>query len=226
MKKLVMTAAMLACAASVVTAQTVTSANIVGYTKISAVGGELTLVALNFEPATNLVTELIGEQLPFQSKLYVWDKASAGYRPYTKAGRSSPGAWPATAYIDNGEAFFIEAGGVAGETNEVILAGEVLLSETNSVVLASATEYDATGFYYPVDIPFGNTALADALPWQSTLYLWNGGGYTPYTKAGRSAPGVWSAAAQAEVLPAAGGFWIQSGDANPVVWDEPRPFTP
>jgi len=60
MKKLVMTVAVLACAASVVSAQTVTSANMVGYAKVNAVGGELTLVALNFEPSTNLVSEIVG----------------------------------------------------------------------------------------------------------------------------------------------------------------------
>ena len=227
MKKLVMTVAVLACAASIVSAQTVTSANMVGYTKVTAIGGELVLVALNFEPVTNLVTEIIGEQLPFQSNLYVWDQSTDSYRSYSKSGRAAPGSWPSTATLSLGEAVWIEAPAGSG-TNEVIFSGEVLLAETNSLVVATPTPFEMVGFSYPVDIAFGDTALSEQLPFQSSIYFWDAAipGYVPYTKSGRAAPGTWSAEAQATIIPASGGFWLESGDGNSVLWEEPRPFTP
>ena len=214
MKKLVMTVAVLACVATMVSAQTVTSANMVGYTKVSAVGGELALVALNFgDDESMLVTELIGDQLPSGSALYVWNKSSQAYDTINKAAR---GGWPASAAITSGQGFWIQAAGLA--SNEVILSGEVLLSETNSVVLPVGLT--ATGYYYPVETPWLDTGLSEALPTGSALYLWNGTGYDIHNKAAR---GGWSTAGSAVVGPAQG-FWVESPTS--VNWDEERPFTP
>ena len=93
MKKLIMTAAVVACAA-IVSAQVV-SDNIVGYAKFTASEGAFTMAAINFEPSSPFVSDLIGNQLPLGSKIYKWDKATDGYVSYTKTGRSAPGAWPA-----------------------------------------------------------------------------------------------------------------------------------
>lgn len=223
MKKLIMTAAVLACAASIVSAQTVSSANMVGYNKSTIVGGQLTIVAFNFTDSSGLVSELIGDQLPFQSKLYVWDKDSDSYRAYTKGGRFAPGVWPADAYIENGEAVWVEAP-VGSGTNELVFSGEVLMEETNTVTIATPGDFEMTGFYYPVDIAFGDTDLANQLPFQSKVHFWNGTGYDSYTKSGRFPPGVWSTEAQAKVIPNNGGFWIES--TGTVNWVESRPFNP
>ena len=227
MKKLVMTVAVLACAASVVSAQTVTSANMVGYTKVSAVGGELSLVALNFTPSTNLVTELFGDQLPWKSNLYVWDQATDTYRAYSKSGRAGPGTWPSEAYVNLGEALWIETPAGSG-TSEVIFSGEVLLAETNTVIVATPTTFDMVGMSYPVDIAFGDTDLSEALPFQSSVTFWkdDGTGYQAFSKSGRAAPGTWSTEAKAKIIPASGGFWVESGSGSSVLWEEARPFTP
>lgn len=216
MKKLVMTAAVLATAASVVTAQTVTSANMVGYTKVNAIKGQLTLVALNFEPSTNLVALLIGDQLPTGSFLHIWKKDTGAYLSVTKATR---GGWGTTATINMGDAFWIQVPATAPlVTNTVILSGEVLQAATNT--LAIGGPIDATGYYYPVDTLWGDTDLSVQLPNGSFLHVWNGTGYDSYTKATR---GGWGAGATVNIG-AAQGFWVQS--AAPLNWSESRPFTP
>lgn len=211
MKKLVMTAAVLACAASVVTAQTVTSANMVGYTKVQAIGGQLTLVSLNFAEQDVPVVNLIGDQLPSGSVLFVWDKTTQAYTGYTKAAR---GGWPVGSSISSGEAFWIQASGAA--TNQVILAGEVLLAATNTVALPLGLT--ATGYYYPVETLWTDTDLSVQLPSGSVLFKWDGSQYDGYTKAAR---GGWSTATGVTVGPNEG-FWVSTPSA--INWSEVRPF--
>ena len=224
MKKLIMTAAVVACAASIVSAQTVTSQNIVGYTKFTAVEGEFTMVGLNFEPASPYITDLIGNQLPLNSKIFKWDKATDGYVSYTKSGRAAPGAWPGTATLELGDAFWVEVP-VGGGSHEVILPGEVNLAATTEVTIATPTPYEMVSLSYPVTIAFGDTDLSAQLGLNSKIYLWTGSGYVSYTKSGRAAPGVWSAEAQAVVIGPSTSFWIESG-AGTVNWSETRPFNP
>ena len=77
MKKLIATVAVLACAASVVSAQTVTSQNIVGYNKdVSAIGFHIS--GMQFDNAVaNTPTTVYGDSLPLNSKIYTWN--GSGY---------------------------------------------------------------------------------------------------------------------------------------------------
>ena len=77
-----------------------TSDNIVGYAKVTATGGELSLVALNFTPSSTAVSDLIGDQLPAGSTLHIWDKANGTYASVNKSAR---GGW-GSATINLGEA--------------------------------------------------------------------------------------------------------------------------
>jgi hypothetical protein len=208
MKKLAMVAAVVACA-SIVSAQTVTSQNIVGYTKVTATGGQLELVALNFDTGGLTVSQLF-DALPSSSYIYLWDKASNTYISSQK-GRSG---WSPDPVVNNGDALWIKA---ASGSTEIVLAGEVLLAETNVVGTIDAIE--ATGLYYPVAVQFGSTALSGQLPSSSYLYIWNGSTYDSYQK-GRSGWG----AGDTEVINVAQGFWIKP--ASSFDWEEPRPFTP
>jgi len=73
-----------------------TSDNIVGYAKVTATGGELSLVALNFTPSSTSVADLIGDQLPAGSTLHIWDKANGAYNSVNKSAR---GGWGAAANV-------------------------------------------------------------------------------------------------------------------------------
>ena len=215
MKKLVMTAVALTCAASIASAQTVTSANMVGYAKVTAIKGQLTLTSLNFEPSSPLVADIIGTQLPVDSKLHIWNKGGGGY---TTVPNNTRGGWGNTATISLGEAFWIELPASAPQvTNVVIISGEVLLSETNSVSIGGPI--DATGFYYPVDILWGDTDLATQLPIDSKLHVWNGAGYNTFPNNTR---GGWGAGNNVLITPTTG-FWVEAPATS---WDEVRPFTP
>ena len=77
MKKLVMTVAVLTCAASVVLAQTVTSANMVGYSKSANVAG-LQIGSAQFDTGNNTPEGLFGSSLPVGSKIYKYDPVT-GY---------------------------------------------------------------------------------------------------------------------------------------------------
>lgn len=209
MKKTVITLAVVAFVAAAAQAQT-TSANLVGYTKVSATGGQLSLVALNFTPSSTSVADLIGDQLPNGSTLHIWDKDAGAYSSVTKAAR---GGWGAVATVELGDAFWIEASGT--DTYEIILAGEVNTAATNTVVLSGGI--DATGYYYPVETTWGNTGLSDALPNGSTVHFWNGSAYSSFTKAAR---GGWGVGANT-VISATEGFWVEAE----ATWNEARPFS-
>ena len=189
--------------------------DIVGYAKVTATAGELTLVALNFEPTSTSIADLIGDQLPAGSILHIWNKSTGSYDTKNKAGR---GGWQA-ADINLGDAFWIEAGGSG--SYEVILSGAVKTVD-NSTTLDEGI--DATGYFYPVETTWGATDLAGALPAGSILHVWNGSGYTTYNKAGR---GGWNTAAQAQTIGPAQGFWVElpSSQVGDFSWSETRPFS-
>ena len=71
MKKLVMTAAVLACAASIASAQTVTSANIVGYGKVQAADG-LQIASMQFVSGSNTLDTIFGDQYPLGTQMLTY----------------------------------------------------------------------------------------------------------------------------------------------------------
>ena len=209
MKKLALMVGIVACAA-VVSAQTVTSANIVGYAKVQAVGGHLTLVALNFDTGGLTLDDLFGN-LPSGSAVHLWDKSAGIYRT-SNLGR---GGFSPNLVLQMGDACWIEAAGTG--TNEIILSGDVLMDETNTVAVSAGIE--GTGYFYPVATRWGDTDLAAQLPSGSRFHVWNGTGYDSYTK-GR---GGWGTGDNA-TIDVAQGFWVEA--AAGFTWSEVRPFTP
>ncbi len=208
MKKTVITLAVVAFAAAAVQATTA-SANIVGYAKVNAIGGQLTLVALNFSGGST-ISDLIGDQVPQGTVVNLWDKDGNTYVTDTKtrAGFSS------TATVDLGDALWISAGGSAGATNEIIFSGEVLTDATNTVTYSTGIE--ATGYFYPVSTSWTDTDISVQAPQGSVLNVWNGSSYTTSTKT----RGGWSAN---PTIGVAEGFWLQVPSETTV--NEERPFS-
>ena len=206
MKKSVIICAVVALTAVIVNAQT-TSANIVGYSKITAVGGELSLVAVNFETGGLTVNDIFGASLPNLSTVYVWDKVS---NTYVSSTRGRAGFSPDRTIV-NGDAMWVLAAGTA--SNEVIFSGEV---DTSLVRTNTLDGVDAIGLGYPVAVNFEDTSLASEAPNLSTLNIWNGSSYNTYTKgrAGWGAGGVTIGVSEA--------FWINT--PAEVEWTEDRPF--
>ena len=217
MKKIIITAGVFACAVAIASAQTVTSANIVGYTKVVASDSALSLVAVNFIPASSNVNDLIGAQLPVNSKLHIWNKSSGAYNTVTYSTTRAGTSWPASATLNLGDAFWIEVA-PGGGSNEVIMAGEVLGDDLSTTI---GGPIDATGYFYPVSTTWGDTDLAAVLPADSKLHLWDGSAYTTYTKTTTRAGTDWSVEAKARVINPADGFWVE---APSTAWTEVVPY--
>lgn len=179
MKKLIMTAAVVACAA-VVTAQTVTSANIVGYSKNSAVGsGAIDIVSPQFlagDVGMTIADAFSG--VTEGAVVYKWN--GAGYDVatfYEGFGWFDAGFNPKDdVLIAQGEAVWLQGG---ASTVDVITSGEVPMADsiTNSLAVASIS---MVANPYPVamtidDIPLTNISEGDI------IYLWNGSGYVVAT---------------------------------------------
>jgi hypothetical protein len=211
MKKLVIATAVVAFA-SIVTAQ-VTSQNIVGYTKVTVDGGDLALVALNFNSPTTL-QDVIGTAVPSLSVVYKWDKGTSAY---VSSSLNKRGSWNPNLTLDIGDAFFIEPAGSG--PNEIIVPGEVLTTDATITYVPGVT---ASGIYFPVQQNFQSTDTADALPPLSVVYTWDevGQGYLSISKNKRS---VWSGN---PVINPADGFFVDNPEATNVVVTETVPFTP
>lgn len=190
-----------------------TSDNIVGYAKVTATGGELSLVALNFTPSSTAVSDLIGDQLPAGSTLHIWDKATGSYDSVNKSAR---GGW-GSATINLGDAFWIQAAG--SDSHEIILSGDVNTAAVNSSTIAAGI--DATGLFFPVETTFGATDLSSSLAAGSSIHIWDDASQS-YSTYNKSARGGWGSGANVVVGPTTG-FWVQS--VNPISWDESRPFS-
>jgi hypothetical protein len=213
MKKLVMTVAVLACAASMVSAQ-VTSANIVGYTKVEAVGGELTLAAVNFDTGGVLLSDVIPSgTLPANSSVYKWDKTT---KSYAVSSLNARGAWNNNFTLNLGDALWIQAAGT--DTNEIVFSGEVL-TDVASITLPNGIV--ATGYYYPVSQSWTATQMASDLVSGSTVYIWDAGSQS-YISASKNARGAWNAN---PTIDPQSGFWVLNNGAEAVV-NESVPFTP
>ena len=142
MKKLVMTVAVLTCAASFVSAQTVTSANIVGYNKAISYKGQQ-LFGANFQIADGATpNSLFGEMFPNGTKVYKYSNdglGTAGYDFATFTVHPVFGSnWDKPDMTLDGVGFWVQIPGTA-PTNEYqsIISGEVEVSGavTNPIVI-------------------------------------------------------------------------------------------
>ncbi len=213
MKKLVMTVALIACA-TVGSAQTVTSANIVGYSKVNPVGGELSLVALNFDAGSaNTLEDLIGQSVPNLTWVYLWDVDAGAYE---SAQLSARGSWTPNLEVELGDAFWIQPAGSG--TNEVVFSGEVLVEDAIVTLPAGVS---MLGYGYPVNLEWQSTQMSSDLDNLSWVFTWDQGTQA-YISAQKSARGSWTANPSIGVTE---GFWVDNaGDQIDVA--EPLPFTP
>ncbi|MEE9358730.1 MAG: hypothetical protein V3U62_10790 [Sedimenticolaceae bacterium] len=212
MKKMLMTAAVLACAASIVSAQTVASANIVGYNKMVN-AGEFDIVAAQFDGGDNTLTGLFGDSLPEGSKIY---KFSGGtYQISTYADVFISGViWSPDFTLNQSESFWVAA--TATATN--IFSGEVegADSVTNSVIPG----FQMLAYPYPVQRSVEQLEFSPAEG--DKIYKFSGGTYQISTYADVFISGViWSPSLTLEV---GEGFWYDSLSGSSTDWIANKPF--
>lgn len=178
MKKSLVLAAGLAILATSSFAQTqVLSRNAVGYVKIDAVRSNFHFIANNFfsldganVPIT--VTNLIGNQVPNGSALFLWDPATQSYRSENKG---FAGWTPGTNRLNTGRGFWLKIADT-GPSNvyQVYLMGEVPDKNTQPTsTVPIVTGFNMVSMPYPVSMKFTNTELAKAAVNGDAVFFWN-----------------------------------------------------
>lgn len=218
MKKIIMTVAVAVCAA-VVTAQTVTSANIVGYNKdISAVGFHIS--GMQFDNPTNTPQTVYGDSMPMGSKIYKFNGASYDTAVYGSVFVPFVGLvtkWSADLELGGGDGYWVEAPSAA----TAILSGEVPMAD--SITNSLAVGFNLVSYPYPVDRVITNLGFAPVAG--DKIYVFNGASYDTSTYGSVFVPFVglvtkWSN----ETLPVAvgQGFWYEATAAQ--TWVSNKPF--
>lgn len=217
MKKIIATTALVAAAAAV-TAQTVTSANIVGYNKLDNSALELTSAQFYVGEA-NSIDDVFGDQLPVGSKVYKYTPGS-GYGGNISTFSSvflGGTAWSVDLELVPGEAFWVETPSAAPS----ITAGEVPMesSVTNNIVPG----LQLMSYPYPVEVSISDMNLTPTVG--DKIYKYDpvngyGGNISTF-----SSVFLGGTAWNVDLVFGVGeGFWYESAAAGTVEWVEARPF--
>lgn len=213
MKKLVMTAAVLTCAASIVSAQTVTSANVVGYNKAVTVAG-LQILGTQFVNTNSTPEGLFGESLPVGSRVYAFNGVGYDIAEF-QSGFGGVTFWDATFDIGQSVGYWVE---VPSGTQTNIISGEVELADsvTNSISIG----LQILSYPYPVDVTVETLGFVPSVG--DRVYSFNGVGYDiAEFQSGFGGVTFWDSNF---TLPVGSGWWYESV-AN-ATWVATRPFTP
>ena len=224
MKKTIVIALGLAVMSGSAFAQTnqVLSRNAVGYVKIEAVRSNFHFVANNFfdlngGPVT--VTNLIGNQVPNGTALFLWDSAAQAYR-FENKGFS--GWVPGTNRLNTGRGFWLKIPPTAPSNSyQVYLMGEVPdknTSPTSSFPIV--TGFNMVSMPYPVSTKFTNTAIAKAAGNGDAAFFWNPVAQS-YVFENRGFAG-WQPGTN--VVNPGQGFWYKRAGSQ-TNWVEPKPYT-
>jgi hypothetical protein len=176
-KTLLIAAAALAVATVSSQAQ-VYSANIVGYANVVLPAGQFVLASNPLDDGTNTANDLLGS-LPNKSSLQIWNGTS--FTPYTK-GASGFSPNPS---IPVGTGFFVKA--ATAYTNTFV--GNVVPAPGGNTATNGlpAGSFVLVGSILPVSGTFNDVGtnafnLIASLPNKSSIQIWNGSSFTPYTK--------------------------------------------
>jgi hypothetical protein len=203
-----------------VMAQTVTSQNIVGYSKEA--NDSLQINAAQFwVGAGNTTTEVYGDQLPVGSKVYVYVPGSgyggniATYQSVFIGGT----AWNLEQDLSPGVGHWVETPGAAPS----ITAGEVPLDDsvTNNLVPG----LQLISYPYPVQVSISQMELNPTVGDKIYKYV-PGSGYGGNIATFQSVfigGTAWNVDLTFDV---GEGFWYESASAGTVQWVVNRPFTP
>ena len=189
---------------------TVASANILGYTKITIPSNQYMLVTLNFNNESNTVDGLFGS-LPIGTIVYFWDTGTQNYHSISK-GRAGWGA-SGTNVIMIGSGAFVKL--PVNVQTTLLLSGTVPSAE--STPLYKANGYSLVAYPYPVEMKVTNTVLAKSASAGDFISIWDNGWIT-YSK-GRAG---WTTAENVKIK--IGQAFFYRSYSNSIV-NEPRPYT-
>jgi hypothetical protein len=222
MKKLVMTAAVLACAASIVSAQ-VYSQNIVGYAKRSIPVSSFRMISAQFVASnshTNGITlgnafSNVGDQ----DQVLFWN--GSGYDVYTYY--AGYGWYDVTATVPSDDVLIPQGTAVWAKSNsgtDLVISGEVPSSGSVTNMLSSG--FNMVSDPYPVDMTLADIPT-NSLSDQDQAMLWNGSGYGVYTYyAGYGWYDVTATIPSGSTKVSVGqGFWLKSASGGALIFNKP-----
>jgi hypothetical protein len=194
-KTLLIAAAALAATVIGSEAQTVYSANIVGYVNVICPANTLVLAANPLDNGTNDLNSLVGA-LPTKSQVQIWN--GAGFTAITKGA-----SWTPDVVIPPGGGFFIKSATLQTNTFVGNVACLIGASVTNTL---TANTLFLVGSTIPYSGTLNDTNVAlNILPAKSQVQEWNGAGFTAITKGATWPSGT---------VTVAGGFFCKISDYN------------
>ena len=232
MKKLIITAMALTCVAAVVSADTVTSENVVGYNKKATQAG-LQLLGMQFIGETNATPKTIfGDTLPVGSKVFLYENDGAGGGGYVFATYvhppMPPGAankWDSEPIIDLGKGFWVQLPLGVSSTNTII-SGDVLMTTSKVANVLEGLQLIANP--YPYEIEIVDLDITPELGDKIFKYTNDGVGGGVYSFATYIHPPMPPGAAnkwddESLTIGVGQGFWYQSAKSgtNTLVWAKP-----
>ena len=243
MKKMMLVAAACAMVAapSVLFAQDepVTSVNVVGYYSVTIErGSELMLSAPLIPIDGSTIPDIIGDQLPVRSRVFVWDRSAEPpryrtltYDPVDPRNPDGDPVWGGATdvVVSSGDGFFVRIPSDAVQpAYSVTLMGEVpgAGNEYGTVTLSGLSGYNMVALAFPVDIVFTETELASNADVLQIL-LWNEDPadqrYIPFSRqADRGVPFAGDWPENPPTIPAGRAFWVRTG--APIDWTETAPY--
>jgi hypothetical protein len=192
-------------------ADTVSSANIVGYKEITILSNQLSLISTALINESNTVAGLFGN-LPSGTKIYLWDRVDQNYNVTTKtrAGWSNAG----TNTVEIGSGLFIS---LPSEMQEnIVISGEVPVAEMSGIYTANG--YSLLSYPYPTDVAFTNTVLAKEALSGDKISLWRNNDWVTYVKTRAG----WTGAENLKINFGEAIFYLSTTNA---VRNEIRPYT-
>lgn len=201
-------------------AQTVTSANIVGYNKDVNADG-FTISALQFDIGTSNTPETVyGDSLPKGSQIFVWDGSGYTIATYTDVFVPFVGnvtKWSSEPEFFIGDGYWIDSAGVSTS----ILSGEVVseASVTNSLIEG----FSLLSYPYPVDRVITNLGFTPNKGDQ--IFIWDGSGYSISTYTDVFVPfqgNVLKWSIETNSVAVGQGFWYESVSNS--TWIVNKPF--
>ncbi len=209
MKRIIITATLVACAA-VVSAQTVTSVNIVGYSKVETVNG-LVMIAQQFDGGST-PADLFGDTLPLGSRIYQFTTSGYNVSEY-KSIFLSGDAWDTSLDLSAGS-FWVETSMVT--TN--IFSGEVPLADsiTNNLVPGLSL----VAYPYPVEVGVDDLGLIPELGDRIYQFTTSGYNVSEYKSVFLSGD-AWDTPL---VFGVSDGFWYENSGEATNVWIAVKAF--
>jgi len=205
----------------------VLSRNAVGYVKITVRSNSLFVARNDFNGLTSAlaISNAIGDQLPPNSQILLWNKSIQSWRPpiiKTAFGWGSAGS----NVLSRGDSFFIKLPkSVPSNSYQVFFMGEVPDRNTTEGTGTTFNIFPGLNLNadsYPVSRKWTSTVMSAKLPPNSQILVWNETNQSYNAPIIKTAFG-WGTSGNALTIDPGVGYWIRA--TGTVSFSETKPYT-